>query len=157
MIEQQTRVAEELVTAVAQCQHRITQVLQPAGRLGADRLPEQQCVVGELAVAECRHHRYEMRCGLQVREINLVELDRLGFDSGGLFQGLGERHRSVLGIAHIGAIADDQRKIRLGGHSTPSLARAGLLPALGEGDLTLTRNAVGISPLSFPGITRLTG
>jgi hypothetical protein len=45
--------------------------------------------VGELAVAECRGDHDEVRCRLQVGEVDLVELDRSGPDADGT-AGLGE-------------------------------------------------------------------
>jgi hypothetical protein len=79
---------KKLVGAVAEGQHREAQVLQPVG-LAADRFPEQGGVVGELAVAECRGDHDEVRCRLQVGEVDLVELDRSGPDADGT-AGLGE-------------------------------------------------------------------
>ena len=105
-VEQLARMAEQVVGDVPERQHRETEVLESL-RLTADRFPEQGGVVGELAVAEGRRDRDEVRGRLQVGDVDLVELDGLGFDADG-FECLGERHRRVLGVAHIGAKADDQ-------------------------------------------------
>ena len=113
-IEELACVAEEVVGDVAEGEYREAQVLEPIGR-GADRFPEQHRVVGELAIAECRGHHDEVSCRLQIGEFDLVEFDRLGVDADGR-RGLGERHRGVLGITHIGAVGNDQRKVGSAGH-----------------------------------------
>jgi hypothetical protein len=55
-------------------------VLEPVGG-GADGLPEQQGVVGELAVTERRGDDDEVGRRLQLGEFDLVELDGLGGDA----------------------------------------------------------------------------
>ncbi len=114
LIEELARVAEEVVGDVAEGEYGEAQVLEPIG-CDADRFPEQHRVVGELAIAERRGHHDEVGCRLQIGEFDLVEFDRLGIDADGR-RGLGERHRGVLGITHIGAEGNDQRKVGSAGH-----------------------------------------
>ncbi len=72
--------AEQVVGDVPERQHRETEVLESL-RLTADRFPEQGGVIGELAVAEGRRDRDEVRGRLQVGDVDLVEFDRLDFDA----------------------------------------------------------------------------
>lgn len=87
-IEEFSCVAEQFVRGVAEGQDCEAQVFEALGR-GADRLPEQRSGVGELAVTERRCDHDEMRCGTELAEFDLVELDGFGRKSGG-GGGLGE-------------------------------------------------------------------
>jgi hypothetical protein len=60
---------------------------------------------------------------LQVGHADLVEFDRLDIDTD-VAECFGERHGGVLGITHVGSVADDQRKFVLASH-TGFLGRAG--------------------------------
>ncbi|SLC95428.1 Uncharacterised protein [Mycobacteroides abscessus subsp. massiliense] len=60
LVQQQPRIAEEFVAAVAQCQDRELQVRKPLGAFSAQRLPEQQRIIGKFAVAEGGHHHDEV-------------------------------------------------------------------------------------------------
>ena len=113
-IEKPAGVAEQVVGAIAQRQDREPQMLQPLGGR-TDRLPEEGGGVGELALTERRGDRDEVRGRLQVGEVDLVQLDRFGVDTDGR-DGLGEGRRGVLGVTHVGAVADDQREVRSAGH-----------------------------------------
>ena len=96
---------------------------------GADRLPEQVRVVGELAVAERRADRDEMGRGLQVGKFDLVEFDCAGWYAGGS-GGLGEAHRGVFGVAHVGAVGDDHRDFAVTGHGRLLGVTRGSIPTL---------------------------
>lgn len=50
----------------------------------------------------------------QFVDLDLVELARLGADTGGDTR-FGEGQRGVFGVAHVGAVPDDQRELGLDG------------------------------------------
>lgn len=97
---------KKVVRTVAEGQHSEAQVFESLC-LTADRFPEQGGVVGELTVAERGCDDHEVGGRLKVADVDLVEFDGLRFDPSGAEQ-LGEGHRRVLGVAHIGAISNDQ-------------------------------------------------
>ncbi|MDT5081823.1 MAG: hypothetical protein QOJ80_6460 [Mycobacterium sp.] len=115
LVEEFACVAEEFVRGVAQREYREAQVLQPRGVVGAQRFPEKERVVRELALAERRADHDEVGRLLQLGEVDLVEFDCLGLDADGR-RTLGECHGGIFGVAHVGAEGDDQGEFGPAGH-----------------------------------------
>ncbi|GFG95250.1 hypothetical protein MTIM_11290 [Mycobacterium timonense] len=141
-VEEPARVAEEVVTAVAEGEHGELQMVEPVGVFGADRLPEQRGAVGELAFAERRDDHDEMARRLQVGDFDLVELNGFRFDAHGFLDGLGERHRRVFGVTHVGAVTHDQCEVRSGGHGRFLYLRG---PVVGRERWPLPRHGIRVA------------
>jgi hypothetical protein len=97
-------------TAKLRCSSRAA-----SSALSAQRFPEKECIVRELALAERRADHDEVGRLLQLGELDLVEFDCLGFDADG-GRTLGERHGGIFGVARVGAEGDDQGEFGPAGH-----------------------------------------